>query len=55
MTFGSFLAPLSPSGHPLQRRLATAGPAIGDWAARVVLRLVVGIGAVLAWCTPAFA
>ncbi|MEJ7638700.1 MAG: hypothetical protein WKF75_12170 [Singulisphaera sp.] len=55
MRVRSFLAQPGWSVHSLRSRLAAAGATIAARATRVVFLLVVGIGSVLAWGTPAFA
>lgn len=49
------LAQLGRNVHSLPRRPTAAGSAVATQATRVVFRLVIGIGSVLAWGTPAFA
>ncbi len=51
----SFLAHLGRSGDSSRSRLEATGATIAARATRVALHLVVGIGGVLAWGTPAFA
>jgi len=51
----SVVVRLGRNGPSTPGRLAAAGSAVATHANRVVFRVVIGIGSVLAWGTPAFA